>query len=147
MGEDAWPVFCALVPVTLTFDNSKGTGVWMELTTVVAVVAVIAFGGLQYLLMINALRDLLARSRVRGDNKVAWALVILCAPIVGALVYSWMGPMSFRSRPATRPGASVVPPPVRNVTPITHAPSMRTRQTRPVVDPAQRARRGGSRSA
>ncbi len=46
-----------------------------------------------------ALRDLWRRPRVRGDNKVVWALMILILPIVGPLVYSSLGPTSFLPRP------------------------------------------------
>ncbi|MGE3798254.1 MAG: PLD nuclease N-terminal domain-containing protein [Thermomicrobiales bacterium] len=46
-----------------------------------------------------ALRDLLRRPAVRGDNKVIWGLVILCLPIVGALLYGYTGAASFLPRP------------------------------------------------
>lgn len=53
----------------------------------------------QYGLATWALRDLWRRPRVRGDNKLVWALLILIVPIVGALLYSSLGPTSFLPRP------------------------------------------------
>ena len=51
-----------------------------------------------------ALRDLLRRPAVRGDNKVLWGLVIVCLPFIGALVYGYMGAASFL--PRTPPSVS-----------------------------------------
>jgi hypothetical protein len=56
---------------------------------------VVAFGAVQYTLVAQAIRDLVRRPRVRGGNKMSWALLILCVPILGAFLYSWMGPTSF----------------------------------------------------
>ncbi|MBA2518162.1 MAG: PLDc N-terminal domain-containing protein [Chloroflexia bacterium] len=56
-----------------------------------------------------ALRDLWQRPRVRGDNKVVWALMILMLPVVGPLVYSSFGPTSFLPRPG-RPRPPVSDP-------------------------------------
>jgi len=56
-----------------------------------------------YGLQVHALRDLRRRPRVRGDNKVLWALLILCLPIGGALIYLSAGPTSFIARPDGRP--------------------------------------------
>jgi hypothetical protein len=67
---------------------------------------IVLLGGAQYGLMTYALRDLRRRPRVRWNNKVAWALLILTLPFVGALVYSSIGPTSFLPRavrPARRP--------------------------------------------
>lgn len=75
-----------------------------------AVIVIIALGGLvQYSLMYLAMKDLVRRPRVRGDNKVAWALVVLCVPILGALYYDWNGKIGFR----TRAGATSAPAPSR----------------------------------
>lgn len=52
----------------------------------------------QYGLAARALRDLRLRPRVRGGNKVAWALVILAVPIAGPLIYNVYGPVSFLPR-------------------------------------------------
>jgi len=64
--------------------------------------SVVLWGGVQYGLAVYALRDLVRRPRVRGDNKVLWALAILTLPLVGALLYTSMGPTSFLPR-AGRP--------------------------------------------
>ena len=69
----------------------------------------------QYGLAIWALRDLRRRPRVRGDNKLLWALLILIVPIFGPLIYSSLGPTSFlprppRRRPQTPAGESNGPP-------------------------------------
>ncbi len=72
-------------------------------------VGIFLLGGVQYALMAYAIRDLLRRPRVRGDNKVLWGLVILCLPIMGAMLYSVMGPTSFLPRPDRPP----VRPPAR----------------------------------
>src|SRR5665811_1938076 len=71
----------------------------MSLQTAIAIAFVVGFGAAQYILMIQALRDLIRRPRVRGGNKAAWGLVILCLPVVGPLLYSWMGPTSLLRRP------------------------------------------------
>jgi hypothetical protein len=61
-----------------------------------AVVVVVAAA--QYGLVVYALRDLAKRPRVRGDNKVLWALVILTLPFAGAVLYAAVGPTSFLPR-------------------------------------------------
>ena len=53
-----------------------------------------------------ALRDLLRRPAVRGDNKVSWGLVIVCIPFIGALLYGYMGAASFL--PRTPPTVSAI---------------------------------------
>ena len=60
--------------------------------------AIVFWGVIQYALAIYTLRDLARRPRVRGDNKVVWALVILTLPLAGALLYASMGPTSFLPR-------------------------------------------------
>ena len=55
-----------------------------------------------YALASLALRDVYRRPVVRGGNKVAWVLFILCIPIVGALTYGYMGAASFLPRPPRR---------------------------------------------
>lgn len=72
----------------------------MSLQTFLLATAIVGFGAAQYALMFHAMRDLLHRPRVRGGNKVLWGLVILCIPIGGALLYSWIGPTSFLHRPS-----------------------------------------------
>jgi hypothetical protein len=71
----------------------------MSVQTAFAIALVVGFAAAQYILTIQALRDLRRRPRVRGGNKVAWGLLILCVPIAGALVYGWMGPTSLLRRP------------------------------------------------
>jgi len=64
-----------------------------------AVLILIVLGGIaQYTLAYLAMKDLVRRPRVRGDNKVAWALVVLCLPLIGAILYDWNGKTGFRSR-------------------------------------------------
>jgi hypothetical protein len=67
-------------------------------TWLLALLILIA-GAAQYGLMFYAIRDLLRRPSVRGDNKVIWAFAILTLPFVGALIYLVMGPTSFLPRP------------------------------------------------
>lgn len=74
----------------------------MNFQTLALATLIVAFGVTQYTLMVQAIRDLIRRPRVRGGNKMSWALLILCVPIAGAFLYSWMGPTSFlRHRTAT----------------------------------------------
>lgn len=80
----------------------------MSVQTIALALAIIAFGAAQYTLVYQAIRDLMRRPRVRGGNKMSWALLILCVPIAGALAYGWLGPTSFlqsravqRNRPQT----------------------------------------------
>jgi hypothetical protein len=72
----------------------------------VAILVVLA-GALQYGLVVYSLRDLARRPSVRGDNKVAWGLLILAIPFLGALIYSVMGPTSFLPRPNRPPRQAV----------------------------------------
>lgn len=77
-------------------------------------VAVVLLAGLQYSLTVYAVRDLVRRPSVRGNNKVAWGLLILGLPFIGPLLYTYMGPTSFIPRPRTTsqrpPRQTVVPP-------------------------------------
>ena len=76
--------------------------------------AIVVWGGVQYGLVVYTLRDLLRRPRVRGDNKVVWAIVILALPMVGALLYATIGPTSFLprpSRPSPQPTEGPAAPP------------------------------------
>lgn len=119
----------------------------MTIQTAIAIAIVVGFGAAQYTLMYGALRDLIRRTRVRGGNKAAWALVIMCLPVIGPLVYSWMGPTSLRRRPATtdRPVTrrsmhyAGRTPPRRNVTPIGDA-----RSRKHADEPAEPAKRRGA---
>lgn len=83
----------------------------MSLQSFLLAILVVLYGAAQYALMVQALRDLARRPRVRGGNKVTWGIVILTIPIAGALLYSWMGPTSLMRRS----DAAVRPPPVHSV--------------------------------
>lgn len=119
----------------------------MTVQTALAIALVVGFGAAQYILMYQALGDLLRRTRVRGDNKVAWGLLILCVPIIGALVYGWMGPTSLMRRSV--PNSEIDTPSRlhpssgrvaarRNITPISDARRSR-RTTASHAQPAERA--------
>lgn len=138
----------------------------MPLQTIVLATLVTGFGLAQYILAVHAIRDLFRRPRVRGGNKVSWGLAILCLPIAGALIYSWMGPASFIRRASIAAGESFapssaaapmgVPSPERrgpsspgpgpNVTPITsRRPAVTTeRPPAPSAAPPPGVRRTGS---
>lgn len=76
----------------------------MSVQTILLALAILAFGGLQYTLVYQTIRDLMRRPRVRGGTKTPWALLILCVPVLGALAYGWLGPTSFlQARAATKP--------------------------------------------
>jgi hypothetical protein len=72
-------------------------------------VAILMAACAQYGLTVYALRDLVRRPSVRGDNKVVWGLAILTLPFLGALLYTYMGPTSFLPRSA-RPTPAARPP-------------------------------------
>jgi len=67
-----------------------------------------------YWLAALALRDLLRRPAVRGDNKVTWGLVIVCVPFFGALLYGYMGAASFL--PRTPPSVPAIKAAARSIT-------------------------------
>jgi hypothetical protein len=46
---------------------------------------------LEVALLVIALVDLVKRERVRGGNKVVWALVIILINIIGPIVYLLLG--------------------------------------------------------
>ncbi len=70
----------------------------MTLQTTLLILVILLWIVLHYGLIVWALHDLSLRPRVRGGNKVAWALVILVLPVIGPLVYSVYGPASFLPR-------------------------------------------------
>jgi hypothetical protein len=76
-----------------------------DLKTFMLICAVLLWAGVQYGLMAWAMRDLLRRPRVRGDNKILWAMLILTVPIVGALCYAMAAPVT----PLARPPRLIVP--------------------------------------
>jgi len=61
-------------------------------------ILVLVLAAAQYGLVVIALRDLLRRPSVRGNNKVAWGLIIITIPFLGPMMYSYMGPTSFLPR-------------------------------------------------
>ncbi len=116
----------------------------MTLQTAMLATLIVILGAAQYALCVQALRDLVRRPRVRGENKVLWGIGILCVPIGGAIVYNWMGPTSFIHR---SPAANMQSPhhgdPAAehqsgsmNITPISAARSARRRR---VAEAAQMA--------
>jgi hypothetical protein len=118
----------------------------MTFQTAMLATLIVILGAAQYALCVQAIRDLCRRPRVRGENKVLWALGILCVPIAGGIVYNWMGPTSFIHRPLTssppsplvrssahpRPGVHA-----SNVTPISAARSARRRRVAAATHSAQ----------
>ena len=90
-------------------DNSRVSG-WQganvpDLKTLLLICAVLLWAGVQYGLMAWAVRDLLQRPRVRGDNKILWALLILTVPVIGALFYAAVAPVT----PIARAPRLIVP--------------------------------------
>jgi len=106
------------------FTFAKGNPV----QTSILIALVLVGGVVQYILMAQAVKDLLRRPRVRGDNKVIWGLIILCVPFAGALIYNWMGPTSFMQRSSLRSRSLPSHPATRAYTP---APQHRTQFTPP----------------
>ena len=62
-------------------------------------ILVIIFAAAQYTLLVYSVIDLRRRPRVRGENKMGWALVVAAIPIAGPLIYGVFGPTSFLPRP------------------------------------------------
>lgn len=79
----------------------------MSLERTILAVLIVLVTAVQYGLVVYTIRDLVRRPRVRGDNKVAWGLIILTLPFIGALLYGIMGPTSFLPRPNRPPRRSV----------------------------------------
>jgi hypothetical protein len=122
----------------------------MTVQTALAIALVVGLGAAQYILAFQSLRDLARRPRVRGGNKIAWAIFILCLPIAGALIYGWMGPTSLLRRPQAPPAAPPASRPLhyagrtasrRNITPISDA----RRRSAGSADRAQPPSRGPRR--
>ncbi len=117
----------------------------MTLQTTMLATLIIILGAAQYALSVQAIRDLVLRPRVRGENKVLWCLGILCFPIGGAILYNWMGPTSFIHRPLpTHDPASGhdlrimdAAGPSATITPISAARSARRRRVAGAVQPEQ----------
>jgi len=113
----------------------------MTLQTAMLATLIVILGAAQYALCVQAIRDLVRRPRVRGENKVLWGLGILCLPIGGAILYNWMGPTSFIHRPlATNPAdrehahhTAESHSPSANITPISAARAARRRRVAEAV--------------
>ena len=71
----------------------------MAVGSVLAGILLVTMAVSWYGLQVAALRDLVRRPRVRGDNKLLWAFAILCIPYAGALSYLTIGPIGFMPRP------------------------------------------------
>lgn len=63
-----------------------------DLKTTLLICAVVLWAVVQFGLVIWALRDLKHRQSVRGGNRVLWGFLILCVPVVGALIYAAAAP-------------------------------------------------------
>ena len=70
-----------------------------ELETALLVCAVLLWLGMQYGLIVWAMRDLKHRDGVRGKNKVLWAFLILIVPVIGPIAYSIAAPVTPLARP------------------------------------------------
>ncbi|MCO5220016.1 MAG: PLD nuclease N-terminal domain-containing protein [Thermomicrobiales bacterium] len=68
----------------------------------ILIAAILLFAVVYYGLAFVTLRDLVRRPAVRGLNKTAWALSILCLPLLGAVLYGYFGTGNSPSR-ASRP--------------------------------------------
>jgi hypothetical protein len=76
-----------------------------DLKTLLLICAVLLWACVQYGLMAWAIRDLVRRPRVRGDNKILWGMLILTVPVIGALFYTAVAPMT----PIARTPRLIVP--------------------------------------
>lgn len=76
-----------------------------DLKTFLLICAVLLWASVQYGLMAWAIRDLMRRPRVRGGNKVMWAMLISILPILGPLIYAVAAPTS----PLLHPPRLIVP--------------------------------------
>jgi hypothetical protein len=77
-----------------------------DLGTFLLICAVLLWAGVQYGLMVWAVRDLIRRPSVRGNNKILWGMLILTVPVLGALIYAVVAPVS----PFARIPRLIVPP-------------------------------------
>ncbi len=70
----------------------------MTLERWILAISIVIVAGIQYGLVVYAIRDLNKRPTVRGNNKFAWSLLVLAVPFIGALIYAISGPTSFLPR-------------------------------------------------
>lgn len=124
----------------------------MTVQTTLLATLIVILGVAQYALCVQAIHDLHRRPKVRGDNKVLWALAILCVPIGGAIVYNWMGPTSFIHRPVAltsgnrkaeleQPGSASPPATITSLTAVRSARRRRLAGAGQVTLPAPAARK------
>ncbi len=73
------------------------------------IAAILLFAAVYYGLAFVALRDLVRRRSVRGTNKTAWALAILCLPILGATIYGYVGATGVTGRASRSPEPEFTP--------------------------------------
>jgi hypothetical protein len=57
----------------------------------ILIAAILLFAVVYYGLSAIALRDLWRRPAVRDENRTGWSLAILCLPIIGAVLYGYLG--------------------------------------------------------
>lgn len=75
----------------------------------ILIAAILLFAVVYYGLAAIALRDLRSRSDVRGGNKTGWALSILCLPILGAILYGYLGTPGSLTRESRAPESEFTP--------------------------------------
>ena len=75
----------------------------------ILIAAILLFAAVYYGLAFVALRDLFRRPKVRGENKTAWALAVLCLPILGATLYGYFGAGGTGSRQTAAPEPEFTP--------------------------------------
>ncbi len=75
----------------------------------ILIAAILLFTAVYYGLAFVALRDLKHRRLVRGQNKTAWALAILCLPILGATLYGFLGATDSSGRSLRAPEPEFTP--------------------------------------
>ena len=75
----------------------------------ILIAAILLFSAVYYGLAFVALRDLVRRPAVPGQNKTAWALAVLCLPILGATLYGYFGATGMSSRQTSAPEPEFTP--------------------------------------
>lgn len=75
----------------------------------ILIAAILLFAAVYYGLAIVALRDLYRRPAMRGQNRTAWALAVLCLPILGAVLYGYFGAAGSGMRSGRTPEPEFTP--------------------------------------
>lgn len=73
------------------------------------IAAILLFAAVYYGLAFVALRDLYRRPDVRGQNRTGWTLTILCLPILGAVLYGYLGITGMGGRSGRAPEPEFTP--------------------------------------